>query len=260
MGIDLDALDTAHAAGLPLTTIDQAARAQAGRDAIARLNRSHGARVDHLTRKWDGPASPKPMTDKQRNYIYVLLRQLDDHNAEVARTAREWFDGDTARQENMTKDQASDIITRLKGHLSKPATTTERPANVPTTTDDRGAFQRILGTLHEAIPPHPDRGVTLHRYALEFPGGNGNEVRFYKLKESKAGRRYIVAQHGDAETMLRFENGVMAVAQRIAEDPKDAMLRYGRELGRCGHCGRTLTNDESRQLGIGPICRGKMGW
>ena len=30
--------------------------------------------------------------------------------------------------------------------------------------------------------------------------------------------------------------------------------------GSCGHCGRTLTNEESRARGIGPICAGKMGW
>ena len=28
----------------------------------------------------------------------------------------------------------------------------------------------------------------------------------------------------------------------------------------CSLCGRTLTNDESRTRGIGPICIEKMGW
>jgi hypothetical protein len=46
----------------------------------------------------------------------------------------------------------------------------------------------------------------------------------------------------------------------IAANPKEAMLRYGKELGHCGHCGRTLTDETSRSLGIGPVCRGKLGW
>ena len=33
---------------------------------------------------------------------------------------------------------------------------------------------------------------------------------------------------------------------------EESMLLYGMLIGKCGHCGRTLTNDESRALGIGP--------
>jgi hypothetical protein len=32
-----------------------------------------------------------------------------------------------------------------------------------------------------------------------------------------------------------------------------------RHEGRCGHCGRTLTEPESIDLGIGPVCREKLG-
>lgn len=46
----------------------------------------------------------------------------------------------------------------------------------------------------------------------------------------------------------------------IARDEQAAMELYGREIGRCGHCGRTLTNEESRARGIGPVCAEKMGW
>jgi len=30
---------------------------------------------------------------------------------------------------------------------------------------------------------------------------------------------------------------------------------YGTELGECGVCGRTLTDEKSRAYGIGPVCR-----
>ena len=46
---------------------------------------------------------------------------------------------------------------------------------------------------------------------------------------------------------------------RIAENPKDAAIRYGRKTGRCSCCGRELTNSESIALGIGPICASKWG-
>lgn len=39
-----------------------------------------------------------------------------------------------------------------------------------------------------------------------------------------------------------------------------ASNRNGRELGHCGVCGRTLTDEESRARGIGPICAENNGW
>jgi hypothetical protein len=93
----------------------------------------------------------------------------------------------------------------------------------------------------------------LCQYAVENADG---DLRFYKLKESKAGRRYLVVQASDAEHFLGVENGAIAVAERIAVDPRAAMIRYGQELGVCGDCGRTLTS-EWRLRGIGPICVNK---
>jgi Family of unknown function (DUF6011) len=46
---------------------------------------------------------------------------------------------------------------------------------------------------------------------------------------------------------------------KIAENPLDAAVRYGRETGTCSCCGAELTNAQSIELGIGPICRAKWG-
>jgi hypothetical protein len=45
---------------------------------------------------------------------------------------------------------------------------------------------------------------------------------------------------------------------KVVHDPQEAMRRFGIEIGRCGVCGKVLTDPESRKFGIGPICRG--GW
>ncbi len=39
--------------------------------------------------------------------------------------------------------------------------------------------------------------------------------------------------------------------------PETAMALYGQTLGYCGRCGRSLTDETSRALGIGPVCRNK---
>lgn len=38
-----------------------------------------------------------------------------------------------------------------------------------------------------------------------------------------------------------------------------AAIAHGKKTGRCCCCNRELTNEESVELGIGPICRGKWG-
>jgi hypothetical protein len=40
----------------------------------------------------------------------------------------------------------------------------------------------------------------------------------------------------------------------IASNPRDAAVRYGRQTGNCACCGRALSNKESVEIGIGPIC------
>lgn len=46
----------------------------------------------------------------------------------------------------------------------------------------------------------------------------------------------------------------------VASDPANAAKVYGLETGECCVCGRELTNKESVETGIGPICSGRLGW
>ena len=43
----------------------------------------------------------------------------------------------------------------------------------------------------------------------------------------------------------------------IAKDPRNAAIQYGRRTGTCACCGRSLSNHQSIELGIGPICAQK---
>lgn len=47
--------------------------------------------------------------------------------------------------------------------------------------------------------------------------------------------------------------------QTLAADPDGECRLYGQRTGTCSCCGRELTNKESIDLGIGPICREKWG-
>jgi Family of unknown function (DUF6011) len=45
-----------------------------------------------------------------------------------------------------------------------------------------------------------------------------------------------------------------------AADPEKAAIAYGLRTGRCSVCNQELTNEDSLSIGIGPICRERMGW
>jgi hypothetical protein len=47
---------------------------------------------------------------------------------------------------------------------------------------------------------------------------------------------------------------------QVASDPKMAAVAFGMRTGVCSCCGAKLTNKESIERGIGPICAGRYGW
>jgi hypothetical protein len=102
--------------------------------------------------------------------------------------------------------------------------------------------------------------VPAGRYAIERIG----QIEFYRVDRPDEGRwrgyTFVTRQAGDNEFAVRNRQSREDVLTVIGRDPRAAMLRYGQEIGACGHCGRTLTNPESRAAGIGPICSRKMGF
>lgn len=192
----------------------------------------------------------------------VLIKQLRELDVDAADAATVWMD---RNEDTLTVGQCSEWINRLRKKINTYNGTPVVTATVPVAevvierapAGGAAELTNLLASLHESIPAHPDRGMILRRYAVDG-FDTGNAVRFYKLRESKRGKRYLVAQLSDEERMVPFGEALI-VARRIAADPMAAMLRYGVEIGACGHCGRTLTNDESRAYGIGPKCRKGFG-
>lgn len=48
------------------------------------------------------------------------------------------------------------------------------------------------------------------------------------------------------------------LVDKVLADPIGAVEMYGKALGICGVCARPLTNEESREQGIGPVCRSRI--
>jgi len=90
------------------------------------------------------------------------------------------------------------------------------------------------------------------RYAIRT---NEGHYAFYRVRNTRT-ETIVYQQVSDAEGRIG-RAAAATVLSRIADDPKEAAIAYGRELGVC-HCGRTLTNPDSIARGIGPICATKL--
>jgi hypothetical protein len=124
--------------------------------------------------------------------------------------------------------------------------------------------------------------VTLAKIEEAFAAAQGNGIKRPKLRLDafkfslapatgrNAGAIYVVDAEGDTYLGKIAGGRFMRVREcsdeqeaRIvaaAADPHAAAIAYGRRTGQCCICGRELTNHASIDLGIGPICAGRMGW
>lgn len=114
--------------------------------------------------------------------------------------------------------------------------------------------------------PLPD--VPAGRYAVK---DNDDEWSFYKVDRPDKGRwegytfvKRLVASGGFgddlSEQRLTFKVTRTILERIIEAGIEESMARYGHELGVCGACGRTLTDEESIARGIGPVCAGRLGF
>jgi len=84
----------------------------------------------------------------------------------------------------------------------------------------------------------------------------------YANEYLEKGDRTVREQAGDTKKFIgkqRINQPVYfgeeeALIKMIADNPTEAMIRYGKELHRCGYCGKSLTDELSRERGIGPDC------
>jgi hypothetical protein len=99
------------------------------------------------------------------------------------------------------------------------------------------------------------------RYAVT---GNDGTTDFYVVEIPTAGKWagfvFLSQQISDDYVAVKNPKTKATILAKIAQDPKAASIRYGQELGKCGVCNKTLTDNESIAAGIGPVCAKNMGW
>lgn len=169
-------------------------------------------------------------TEPQVNYL-VGLRDGKDLNT-LTPEQRAWLDD--ADFTKVPKRRASNIIETLKALPWKPRE------------KDNPMFKEMW-----------DLGVETGRYAI--PGEDG-ALRFYSVKrDTEKVAMWVDVWASDARYPIRAIPQRIEILKEIKKDPIKAMETFGKEIGRCGRCGRTLTKEDSRDWGIGPDCRAILG-
>lgn len=169
------------------------------------------------------------ITPKQRTFILSLLEQkeLAGYEAQVDLLVKCLMISEDPEEFSIGSQKASETITWLLARPNKVV---------------------AAGSAVTKLPPG--------RYAIENEQG---ELRFYQLWSSKDGKRHnLYVLFGPSQAKL-FPKTQEAICQKILDAGyRECAIRFGNEIGACSNCGRQLTNRISRELGIGPICGGRM--
>lgn len=184
------------------------------------------------------------LTDRQPAQLPLLDRLLDDGR--------------------LTFELASAKIDFLKS-LPRPATEKQTEFVIDLLSSrrhDLDADAELAGLtfahareLIDLLKPAPkiDRlgahGIPAGYYVVPDPDETGHML--FRRVDTK-GRLWIIA--GPNQLPSR---GADKAVELIKADPQFAAAHYGQIIGRCGRCHLRLTDDESRSIGLGPICRGK---
>lgn len=201
-------------------------------DAIASADRSP---VPEQLRN-QGPVA----TDKQRGYLRGLVEGKD--LTPLTDEQRDWLENEFNKGEerafkDIPKNRASDIIGTLKELPWKPKDQTppaQKMGNLPTVADGYYAVHDSMNTTNQPLS-------------------------FFRVKNGRY-RLFLDVFASDQRHPVYLLDHQKVVLEEIVKDPLGAAQAFGREMKRCGRCGRALTDETSRRIGIGPDCRQMDGW
>lgn len=216
--------------------------------------------------------APALASQKQLDFIASLARERDiPEDARASLLAR-------VESGEISKTRASDFIGRLlkapkrvdpdrlppRGGETRDVMTSARvrlryPVTFELTEVDGGK------TIELGFVQVSDKKVPQGKYALDTSANDkfANDVTFFNLfcfRPNPGETAYSLKMYV-SDDLVKFGNNLQKeVLAAIAADPAAASSLYGRHKTRCGVCNRKLTNDESRDRGIGPVCFARMGW
>jgi hypothetical protein len=228
--------------------------------------------------------SDRTITPNQQNFLKSLLTERADV---LGITDVDAFIRDQ-KWDLLTSKSASTVIDKIKSIKVKPAD--ERFATADRVITNR--FDKACADCGNVVPTGAgfavqigDKWATYHKVGecgskvapfdldtaltdvsncyVALPSATGNnDLDFFGVRTSRTSkRRYIVRViGGHSDTIIKGAEA-RKVAERLTalspDELQEAVVRYGLAIGKCGLCNRHLTDEASRQRGLGPECASK---
>jgi hypothetical protein len=193
----------------------------------------------------------KDLLKNHRFFDQVNAMDLGEYEAHI-----NWLKDQAAL---VTKQRASQWIESLLALPDKPKD--EQPQQRDVRWDVTNLANTSAEPMYAMLPRDGDGTIVVPRgsYAIDTRNGQ-NELMFISVWMNREGTRWSVKRY-ESDTLVSMPRSQQYdILDRIAADPVGAAERYGLEIGKCGICHRTLTNDISRARGIGPVCAERWGW
>lgn len=184
------------------------------------------------------PSTPRDArSEGQIRYMDNLIAWITEKDEATGRDARVWTDNVTAAgkwsYDKSDKFSISGWIDRLKAKNAE-LNAAAKAAPKSETWDD--------------IP----NGY----YAVANSGPD--DIHYFRVSRYRSGDVKIQEQASDTLHPVYGGRAKAVLTTIRTVGAREASELYGRTIGRCGRCNRTLTNAESRAVGIGLDCRSKM--
>ena len=172
------------------------------------------------------PIQHQLATQKQLDFIHSLLGQH-----ELTEANRRSLDAAFAR--GINKREASDIINWLKALPRKSTRPAVENVNLEGMHKVGDRIFKVQVAVHGSGNLYAKELVLVERDSVEIEDGVWHDYTATRFEYAKGAMRFL-----SADTKMTLEEA----------------KQFGALYGTCCVCGRTLTNEDSIEAGIGPVC------
>jgi hypothetical protein len=102
--------------------------------------------------------------------------------------------------------------------------------------------------------------LRLDGFAFSLAGANSVNAGGIYVKEAAEGTYLGKIMAGRFQRSRDCNDTISAMIVAAAADPANAAKAYGKKFGKCSICARDLSDAESVERGIGPVCASKFGF
>lgn len=166
---------------------------------------------------------------------------------------------------NATPKQQAFIIDLLKKreYAGNDIITSPKDASVLIDKLLNSPFKKVVkenDALSEALSALPvaNYAIPMATMQLDFLEENVNSDHLFVSVREFKGRKYLRRLHGSVGSFTRTKmskEDSLQIVQIITQDPYHFTKVFGEHYKCCGKCGADLTDDKSRELMLGPVCR-----